>query len=525
MVFTTYEFLILLVVAAVLYYTLPRSFQWKLLLAASAVFYAYSGLDNLIYLAVTIISVYLATRRMDDLLAEQARGLAADIPGENAKAYRAAIKRRRRRLMVLCLVLNLGILVVIKYTAFAVQGADAVFHVLAKPEDLGFFRFALPLGLSFYTFQSVSYVIDSYRAKKAGYVERNPFKLALFISFFPQMVQGPISRFGDLKQTLFERHAADADAISAGALRVFFGFFKKLVIADRLMPVIRALTAPGDEFAGAYVLLTALVYAVTLYCDFTGGIDVTIGTARIFGVKLAENFDRPFYSKSVAEYWRRWHITMGTWFRDYIFYPLSASKPMIRLIKPARRLLGDHIGKRLPVYIATMVTWFATGLWHGAAWNFIVWGVLNGAVILISQELTPLYGKFRSKLRLGDGKVYGAFEIFRTFWLMSLIRVFDVYADVPRTLRMFGTIFTDFGAGKLIANGIAPLGLSLADIVLAAVSLAAMIIAGAVSRSKPGSFNSVTFRVSLCAVLALAVIVFGKYGLGYDARQFIYNQF
>ncbi|GHV04811.1 alginate O-acetyltransferase [Clostridia bacterium] len=485
MIFTSYQFLLFLPLAVAAYYLIFRKYQWQFLLAASLVFYAFSGWQNLLYIAATIITTYIATIKM---------------------SKHGGDKRKKRPWLIACLAVNLGILAVIKYAEFVVG-------IFAPPADAAFFRFALPLGLSFYTFQTLSYLIDAYRSKKPEFAERNPFKLALFTSFFPQVIQGPISRFGDLKKTLFASHKADYSDISAGAMRVLFGFFKKLVVADRLLPAVRTLTGSPDEFQGVYVLLAMFLYAITLYADFTGGIDVTIGAARLFGINLKENFDRPFYSKSISEYWRRWHITMGTWFRDYIFYPMSVSKPMLGLIKPARKLLGDHWGKRVPVYIATMVTWFATGLWHGASWNFIVWGLVNGAVILISQEFTPLYERFHKAVPIGKTAVYGAFQIFRTFWLMCFIRTFDIYADVPLTFKMFGSIVTDFWHGWI------DFGLTLTDCGVVAVCIAVMIAAG---RRKP---QSPAARLAACGALALAILIFGMYGLGYDASQFIYNKF
>ncbi|MDR2751062.1 MAG: hypothetical protein LBC41_10400 [Clostridiales bacterium] len=317
--FVSYEFLLLLAVALVLYYTACRKCQWQLLLAASAVFYARSGALHLLFITATVASTFLASMAM-------------------AKRER---KRERRLPFALCLVFNIGILAFFKYSPLA-----------------------FPLGLSFYTLQTMGYLIDCYRARPGVKPAlSNPFKLALFTSFFPQLTQGPISRFGELKDTLYARHELKADDFTEGLLRVALGLFKKLVIAERLMPLL------GIQGGFAGWCVSSLLYAVTIYCDFTGGLDIAIGVARMFGIRLSENFDRPFYAKSVSEYWRRWHMTMGSWFRDYIFYPMSLWKPVLRLSKV------KALGKRAPVWVATTVTWLATGLWHGATWNFVLWGL------------------------------------------------------------------------------------------------------------------------------------------------------
>ncbi|HOB20919.1 MAG TPA: MBOAT family O-acyltransferase, partial [Candidatus Atribacteria bacterium] len=254
------------------------------------------------------------------------------------------------------------------------------------------------MGISFYTFQTMGYIIDVYRGKHPA--ERNFFKLALFVSFFPQLIQGPISRFSDLAQTLYKEHSFDSRNISFGIQRILWGYFKKVVLADRILVAVNTLIKNPDTYQGAYVLIGMLFYAYQLYADFTGGIDITIGIAQVLGIEVKENFHRPYFSKNIVEYWRRWHITMGTWFRDYLFYPLSVSKPMLNISKHSRRLFGEALGKRIPVYLSTFIVWFATGIWHGASWNFIVWGLMNCVVILISQELKPFYDWFHSRFNV-----------------------------------------------------------------------------------------------------------------------------
>lgn len=516
MYFTSAAFLIFLAAVFVLYYS-AGNHQWQVLLAASAFFYVFSGIQYLLYLSATITTVYIAARKIQALRDAQMR-LLANAERSGKKEIKERMKARQRRWMILCLAVNLGILAVVKYSAFAISSIGTIFSI-SSPETDAFFRFALPLGISFYTFQSIGYLIDVYRGKPA---ERNPFRFALFVSFFPQMIQGPISRFDDLSQTLFGRHKFDAQVFSAGMRRVLWGFFKKLVVADRMLIAVRVLSADTDAYNGAFVLVHMLFYAITLYSDFSGGIDITIGIAQAMGIRVKENFDRPFYSKNIAEYWRRWHITMGTWFKDYLFYPLSVSRPMLQCSKLSRKKLGDGFGRRLPVYISTIIIWFATGIWHGASWNFIVWGLANGIVIILSQECAPLYGRFHKRFSIGHTRAYGAFQIFRTFWLMSFIRMFDVYRDVPLTFKMYGSIITDFGG----YSGFAGLGLTFADYVIAGLGCGIMILAGIVMQREAGWLDKRPVRNGLaCAVLLIATLVFGIYGVGYDANQFIYNQF
>jgi D-alanyl-lipoteichoic acid acyltransferase DltB (MBOAT superfamily) len=525
MFFTSSVFIFFLIVVFALYYS-AGSRQWQVLLAASVFFYAFAGVHYLLYLAATITTVYVAARKVEGLRGEQAAMLerAARSEGIGKKSEKKAIKEniktRQRRLIILCLLINLGILAVVKYSAFAVSNINAIINV-SGPETDAFFTFALPLGISFYTFQSIGYLIDVYRGKPA---ERNPFRFALFVSFFPQMIQGPISRFGDLSETLFASHKFGPEVFAAGMRRVLWGFFKKLVIADRMLIAVRVLSTDTDTYGGAFVLVNMFFYAITLYADFSGGIDITIGIAQAMGIRVKENFNRPFYSKSIAEYWRRWHITMGTWFKDYLFYPLSVSQPMLKFSKFSRQKFGSGFGKRLPVYISTIILWFTTGLWHGASWNFIVWGLANGIVIILSEEFAPLYRRFHNRFSFGQTRAYGAFQIFRTFWLMAFIRTFNLYRDVPLTFAMYGSILMDFDLGA--ALNFAGLGLTLADYVIAGIGCGIMILAGVVMQRESGWLDKRPIRNCIvCSALLIATLVFGIYGVGFDVNQFIYNQF
>lgn len=529
MFFTSFAFVAFFALLLAGYYTVFKRVQWQFLLLASLVFYAFSGWQNLLYILATILSTYFAGLQMNRLLAGQTLYLdkhGAALSKEEVRAHKAGVKKQRRRWLVLCLVFNFGILAVVKYTNFAIYNINNLLQALGSGSRLGFWGLLLPMGISFYTFQTMGYLIDTYRSKSETAAETNVFKLALFTSFFPQLIQGPISRHKNLSKTLYGPHSFKADDFSTGLTRVLFGFFKKLVVADRLLIAVRALSAAPEEYQGIYVVLNVLLYAVTLYADFTGGIDITIGAAKMLGIEVAENFDRPFYAKSIAEYWRRWHITMGTWFKDYLFYPLSVSAPMLKLQKKSRAVLGDAVGKRISVYLCNLIVWLATGLWHGASWSFIVWGLVNGVVLLASQELSPLYKKFHASVQLSNTKGWDVFQIFRTFWLMGFIRAFDIYADVGLTLRMVGSVFTNFSLGHMLQNGLAPLGLTVGDYVVAALGVGVMIMAGVVLRRRgKGPIQNVVPRYAVYVALLFAVLIFGVYGIGYDANQFIYNQF
>ncbi len=527
MLFTSYGFIAFLAVLFVLYYLIPKRFQWLLLLAADIVFYACAGWKGLCFMAATIVVSWAATNLMGASLAKQKAFLKSDegkaLERAERKAYKKQCEKRRKVIFVLALVADLGILAALKYTNFLITNVNALFSA-----DIAAVDWVLPLGISFYTLQTVSYVIDVYWEKVEP--EKNILRVALFTSFFPLLIQGPISRFGDLKDTLFAEHKANFKQISFGLQRILWGYFKKLVIADRLLVAVTALCGDPATYTGAYVFIGAVLYAAELYADFTGGIDITIGVAQVLGIKVKENFIRPYFSRNIAEYWRRWHISMGTWFKDYIFYPLSVAPWLLKLSKSARKKISDGFGRKLSVYVSTIVTWFLTGLWHGAAWNFVVWGLLNAFFILLAEEFKPVSQRFRAKHeRLVSGFGYRVFETLRTFLLMCSLRVLDCYRDVEVSFRALGTVFTDFNWGEAFSGALLQLGLTGADYLIAAVGVVIMFAVSCV-QEKYGSVREVLWeKPVLCYavffVLAVAVLTFGAYGVGYDAAQFIYNQF
>ena len=454
------------------YYRVPGRLRWVVLLAGSWAFVLSAGWQAFPFLLGCALSTYLAARWMAGKDGKEARK-----PG-----------------LIACLIWNFGVLAGCKLAGW------------------------LPMGISFYTFQSAGYVLDVYRGRAEA--EGNFLRHCLFLSYFPQLVQGPISRKNGLGPQLAEPREWDEKQISFGIQRMLWGGFKKLVIADRIAPAVEAL----KECDGPGFWLLTLFYGVQIYADFTGGIDMVLGLSQALGIELPENFDSPFRSRSVAEYWRRWHITLGSWMKDYIFYPVSVSAPLRRLGKAARKR-WPKFGKRLPVYAASLVTWFATGIWHGVTANFVVWGMLNCAVIVGSEELAPLYRKFHSRFGWKERGWYGWFETGRTFLLMNLIRACDLFPNVGAYFRRVGTLFLPWKWEFALPE----MGLGAADWVVLVFGVGLLVTAGAV-RQKKGSLRELLWtrpglRYGVMFGLFLVTLVLGCYGVGYDGTAFVYNQF
>lgn len=421
-------------------------------------------------------------------------------------ALSLCIERRRgtrtaKLALAVSVLLNLGLLGFFKYADFFLTTVNGLFGL-----SLPLTGVRLPLGISFYTFQTMSYTIDVYR----GHVrpQRNLATFATFVCLFPQLIAGPIVRYSDIEAELHTRRFCLED-IGTGARRFTVGLGKKVLLANVLGELVSS--AGNATVLGAW--LGAVGYLLQIYFDFSGYSDMAIGLGRMFGFTFPENFDYPYLARSVTDFWRRWHQTLGQWFRDYVYIPLGGSRTT-----------------RAKWIRNVAVVWLLTGLWHGAAWNFVVWGLLNAFFILLAEEFKPVSQRFRAKHeRLVSGFGYRVFETLRTFLLMCSLRVLDCYRDVEVSFRALGTVFTDFNWGEAFSGALLQLGLTGADYIIAAVGVVIMFAVSCV-QEKHGSVREVLWeKPVLCYavffVLAVAVLTFGAYGVGYDAAQFIYNQF
>ena len=360
------EFLLFVLVAAVGYYLIPKKYQWLWLLVFSYIYYASSGVKLLLFLVYTTGTTYAAGRLLEKV--EQ-----KELPKKEAKAA-------KRRILTLGLLLNFGMLAVLKYTNFAVANVNAIFHT-----SFSFQKWMLPLGISFYTFQSMGYLLDVYWGKCKA--EKNPLRFALFVSFFPQILQGPIGRFDRLAVQLYQEHRFDLQRMQYALQLILWGFFKKLVLADRAAVVVNQVFLNYTQYSGVLNLVAVLMYSVQLYMDFSGGMDVVMGVASLFGIELDQNFKRPYFAVSITDFWHRWHITLGTWMKDYVFYPVSLSKWMGRIGKWSKKVFGKKTGRVIPICIANLIVFLLVGVWHGAAWKFIAYGLYHGLIISVSSLL------------------------------------------------------------------------------------------------------------------------------------------
>ena len=512
MPFTSLRFIILIAASLVLYYALPRRRRWVVLLLASYVFYMAGGWRTVSYLLFTTGVTFITGLILG--------GLNAKIAGL-PKSDVAKFKKHKKLTAVLAIVACFGVLFVLRYLDFTLE--------LLTGSDRFSLNLIVPLGVSFYTFQSVGYLVDVYRAKHAP--ERNPLKFALFVSFFPQIMQGPIGRFHHLGPQLIGAADLDFTNIKYGIQLAMWGFFKKMVIADRAAVIVDTVFADSGAYGGAVIAFSVFFYSIQLYCDFSGGIDITRGIAKMFGIDLAENFRRPMFATSLADFWRRWHITLGAWMKDYLFFSMALSKPLIRIGKFTRSKIGGTLGKIIPTSICTFAVYFIIGIWHGANFRFIAFGFWNGVIITASLLLDGTFTAVKKKLHINDkGRFWLVFMILRTSFIVFFGRYMTRAPRFLSAMSMLRRTFTDFNIGAFFDGTLVTLGLTRFDLWVALVGMLAVIVLELFQERGVRVRETLEergFFAQWAAILVpmAAVLFLGVFSGDYIASEFIYGQF
>ena len=527
---TSFGFLIFALVTTALYFLLPQKWQWAVLLCAGLFFYVVCCGTGIVYVIITASSVYAASYGLDVLSFRQKLYLKDNkesLSGEEKTDYKRGMQQKRKRILVLALVLNFGLLCIFKYSHFAINGLNRGLFLFSFQQVNNGFSLIMPLGMSFYTFQSTGYLIDVYWGNIRA--ERNFFKTLLFVSFFPQMVQGPISSFEELSCTLYRAHVFSSENLRCGSRRMLWGYFKKLVIADMLAPWVSTLFTDYASCCGISVFLGMFMYSIQIYADFSGYMDIVCGFSEILGIRLRENFERPYFSRSVAEYWRRWHISLGDWFKKYLYYPLAVSLAAKKMGKWGQRHLGKTFGRTIPATFALILVWFTTGLWHGAGWSYIVWGGVNGFFIIATMWLDPVYDKIKQALHIRSEALYWRlFQIIRTFILITFIKVLPEVGTLKEGLKLWKQIF----ACRVVPGSFGELLPWVTDklsFLVIVFGTALMLCYDLVSCRCPVrdylDKKPLLLRYALTFILIAFILVCGCYGMDYDARDFMYFKF
>ncbi len=526
----SFSFLVFCTVLVALYYLVPKRFQWELLLVFSLFFYATTGVQNLLFILITSSSTYGAARMMQSLSDTQKDWIKenrATTNKETRDAYKARIQLQRRTLLVLTLVLNFGLLCIFKYLEFALSSINSILAVFGGSPIPDVWQLIVPLGISFYTFQTMGYLLDVYWKKYRP--ETNFFKVLLFVSFFPQMTQGPISDFQVLTGELFKEHDFTYHQFSWGCQRMIWGFFKKMVIANILAGYVADVFANYQEYTGITTLIGAFMYSIQIYADFSGYMDIVCGLCEILGIKLTENFLRPYFSKSIAEYWRRWHISLGAWFKNYLYYPIAMTKWAQKLGRFAKKRFGKRVGENLPATVALVIVWLTTGLWHGATWAYVAWGGVNGLFIIFSMWMEPAYASWKKKLKINEHSfAWRAFQTIRTFILVTFIKVLPEVGTLSDGLGLWAHIFTNHTIPTSYRT-LLPFVHSSIPLLIVIFGTMLIFLTSLIQRRQPirqwlEDHTNYIVRIAIFAILFILIMQYG-YPLVGETGGFMYEQF
>ena len=439
MEFYSLQFLIFLILSLLFYYFAPKKFSWCILLAVSMIFYSFFGIKNFLFIflvaALTFSGAILLQKFSDSYSLKKTTCSSK----EEKKKIKDEYIKRKRIILAVFLILIFSILAVLKYLEPILKG------ILSFTEkNKADFHILLPLGISFYTFQSVGYLIDIYNEKYQP--ERNFFKFLLFISWFPQIIQGPINRFNSLAPQFYERKPITSEAFGRALSLFLLGLFKKYAIANMLVDSIAQIfDTPDLTLTGSVSAFGILMYSAQQYADFSGGIDMVLAVSQLFGINMMQNFRQPYFSINLGDFWRRWHISLGAWMRDYVFYPFALLKGMQNFGKWCSKHLGKHFGRVIPAGIANILVFLIVGIWHGAEIHYLLWGLYNGIIIALSDILSPVFSKTATILHINvKTKAFHVFRIIRTFIIVNIGWYFDRIYNVKHCFSCLKNLFCNF---------------------------------------------------------------------------------
>ena len=501
--FNSLAYLVFFPAIVILYFILPgRKMRNALLLVASYGFYMCWNPKYIILMFLCTLITYLD-------------GIFIGIAKKEEQEKVAKNKRRTgrpRAYIVTTVLFMLGVLAYFKYGNFLLDSMVRLFALFGVHLRIPSYDVVLPVGVSFFTFQAVSYDLDVYRGDVE--VEKNFFRFALFVSFFPQLVAGPIERSGHLLHQFDEKHAFDAERITRGVMTMLWGYFMKIVIADRAAVFVDQVYNYWPAYNGLVLILATVLFAVQIYCDFGGYSFIAIGSAQVLGFDLMQNFRQPYFAVSVADFWRRWHISLTTWFRDYLYFPLGGS----------RTTKWKH-------WRNIMIVFLVSGLWHGASWTYVIWGGLNGLLQIIGMWLKPFREKGKKALRIAENS-FGLrlFQSIVTFILVDFTWIFFRASTVRNAFGIIRNSFTCWNPWVLFDGTLYTLGLSQVEFHVLLFAIGVLFIVDLLHYNGISIRNGILrqplpVRWTVYILGSLFVLIYGMYGPAYHAASFIYFQF
>lgn len=515
MTITSLNFFIFLIITTIVYYICPKKFRWISLLVFSSAFFLLTSGATCYYFLVGTVVAYIGARLIQE---------------------KCETDKLKRMVLVTSIAIELVILFLFKYINIIPNTINGFGNLFNIDLNVATINLIAPIGISYYTLSLWSYMVDVYRTTTVA--EKNYFKLALFACYYPCLVSGPFIRYPDMKTEFFEPRKLDWDNIFMGFHRIVYGLLKKMFIADTLATFVKVIFADTSKYLGVFIILGVMMYAVQIYCDFSGCMDIVIGASKLYGVKLPENFESPFFSKNLSEFWRRWHITLGLWGKDYIMYPLLKSENFQKLGKSAKKKFGKNIGKKIPVILSILVLWTFIGIWHGASYKYIfAAGILPWIYFSISELYSDSFKKLNQKLNLRtDTFTFHLFQSARTIALMLIIWLFALAPSFLQSGEIFGNLiaiipaqFIEHFVTDVVCNGLVAkqiiLKYGLLFISLLGVTLVDYLKYKGINVAERFNKQAIWFRWAILFIMIITIVCFGVYGPGYNPADFIYGGF
>lgn len=519
MTITSIYYLAFVALGAFVYYLAPKLEQWVVMLILSIVFYFLMASPVTIFYLVGATAVaYIATGFLINKRAETERG-----------------KRIAVSILSIAIILNILVWFVIKGDLLLVSVNLVIRKVFTGLPEFRGFSFVAPLGMGYYTLQVIGYILDC--TWEVATPQKNPLKLFLFVCFFPQLTTGPINRYSQLV-CLYEKHRFSYKNLAFGAQRILWGIFKKIVIAERVSMIVNGIWENLDIYSGYYHWVALLLYPIQMYADFSGCMDIVLGTAEIFDIHMPENFNNPFFSRTSQEFWQRWHITLGGWAKDYVLYPLLKSKPMIRFSKFTKKKFGKQYGKFIATSVGMLCLWMVMGIWHGASKYIVGVSLWYWIILMLGDLMAPLFVCVNRMLSIPEESFgWHFFQSVRTYLIYAVGAVFFRALNMSEALDFIKSLFSMFLSEKNGKNpwiffdgSVLKLGITHIDLNVIIIGILFLIVVGGL-REKYGYAREwmqkqfIVFRWIIWISLFVLILVYGKYGPGYSAAEFIYKGF
>ena len=533
MAITSFTFLGFILVTLIVFWLFPVKKQWWVLLAASVVFYLSFSIGGIFVMIGTALLTYFASILVQKQKNEYSTWLKENkktVDKETRKLKKAFHQKRQKLIVAVTVIVTISILFICKYYGVLATRVNELFDTSFWTAE----NILLPLGISYYSLQLIGYLIDVNRDIIPA--ERNPFKVILYGGFFLSIMQGPFNRYNDLMPQICadERKKLSYSDVKFAVLRITGGYIKKLCIADQVGIVANEVFTNYTQYEGLGIILGIVCFAVQLYADFSGYMDIIIGIGQLFGIKMPENFRQPFFSRSISEFWQKWHITLGLWLKDYVFYPLLKSKAFKNLGKSLSTKISKEASRRIPTYFGMLILWILIGAWHGAGFNYIFSvGILQFLYIFLGEICDPVFVKIKKLLHINDNRLYWhIFQSIRTTLLMMFAWVFFNSKSFSQALGMIRNIFVVPKLKQIFmifsdsaVSGQKLIWLGFIVTVIIALVLIDLIHENNLSINTIINRQKYPVRLLFYLLLVFTIILFGAYGDQYTASNFIYFEF